>query len=181
MILSIDFEKAFDNVSWKFINKTLAYYNFGPSIQKWIGLFQKGTEACIIQNGHMSESFSLNRGCRQGDPVSPYIFILCSEILGKMIRKNKDIRGISINNRQYKLSQYADDTQLFLDGSEKSLKTALYVLKTFYKISGLKINVETPKAIWIGALSHSENRLCLNYELDWTQGPFKMDGCLNYL
>ena len=50
LILSIDFEKAFDTVSWKFINKTLAYYNFGPSIQKWIGLFQKGAKACIIQN-----------------------------------------------------------------------------------------------------------------------------------
>ena len=91
MILSIDFEKEFDTVSWKFINKTLAYYNFGPSIQKWIGLFQKGAEACIIQNGHMSESFSLNRGCRQGDPVSPYIFILCAEILGKLIRKIKTL------------------------------------------------------------------------------------------
>ena len=71
-----------------------------------------------------------------------------------MIRKNQDIRGIFINNRQYKLSQYADDTQLFLDGSEKSLKTALNVFKTFYKISGFKINVEKTKAIWIGVLSH---------------------------
>ena len=66
----------------------------------------------------MSESFSLNGGCRQGDPVSPYIFIICAKILGKMIRKNQDIRGISINNRQYKLSQYVDDTQLFLDVSK---------------------------------------------------------------
>ena len=59
-----------------------------------------------------------------------------------MIGKNHDIRGIAINNRQYKLSRYADDTQLFLNASEKSFKTALNVLQTFYKISGLKINVE---------------------------------------
>ena len=56
------------------------------------------------------------------------------------------------------------------------MKTALNVLKTFYKISGLKINVEKTKALWIGVLSHSEKRLCLNYELDWTQGPFKILG-----
>ena len=56
------------------------------------------------------------------------------------------------------------------------MKTALNVLKTFNKISGLKINVEKTKAIWIGVLCHSENRPCLNYELDWTQGPFKILG-----
>ena len=113
LILSIDFEKAFDTVSWKFIVKTLKYYNFGPSIVRWISLFQKGAESCIIQNGFISDFFYLKWGCRQGDPISPYIFILCGEILGKMIRNNNDIHGIIIDNKEYKISQYADDTQLF--------------------------------------------------------------------
>ena len=62
-----------------------------------MGLFQKGSETCILQNGFVSNFFSLRRGCRQGDPISPYLFILCAEILGKMVRKNKEIKGISIN------------------------------------------------------------------------------------
>ena len=111
--MSIDFEKAFDTVSWEFINKTLVYYNFGPSIRKWINLFQSGAESCIIQNRYMSESFFLRCGCRQGDLISPYIFILCAEILERMIRKNEDITGIVINNKEYKLSQYAGDIQIF--------------------------------------------------------------------
>ena len=61
--------------------------------------------------------FLFKTGCRQCDPISPYIFILCAEILGKMIRNNNDIRRIIINNKEYKISQYADDTQLFLNGS----------------------------------------------------------------
>ena len=65
--------------------------------------------------------FYLKRGCRQGDPISPYIFILCVEFLGYMIRKDKDVKGIEINNKEFKLSQYADDTQMFLDRSEPSL------------------------------------------------------------
>ena len=98
-------KKAFDTVSWKFIEKkTLKYYNFGDSIIKWISIFQKGAESCIIQNGFISEFFYLKRGCRQGDPISPYIFILCAEILGKMIRNNNDIRGIIIDNKEYKIS-----------------------------------------------------------------------------
>ena len=96
----------------------------------------------------MLECFNLRRGCRQGDPISPYIFILCAEILEKMIRKNKDIKGISLNGRkEYKLSQYAYDTQLSLDGSEKSLTEALHLLKQYYKMSGLKINIDKIRAL----------------------------------
>ena len=66
--------------------------------------------------------FYLKRGCRQGDPISPYIFILCAEVLGQMIRNNNNIKGIFINEKEFKISQYADDTQLLIDGSEKSLR-----------------------------------------------------------
>ena len=93
-----------------------------------------------------------------------------------MLRNYKNLKGININNREFLLSQYADDTQVFLGGSEKSLREALLILDTFYKMSGLKINVEKTKVIWIGSLSHSENRLCQRYKLDWTQGPFKILG-----
>ena len=157
MILSVDFGKAFDTVSWKFIEKVLKYFNFGPSIISWIKLFQNGSESCIIQNGFISDFLRLKRGCRQGDPISPYIFILCAEILGQMLRNNENIKGININNREFLLSQYADDTQVFLDGSEKSLSEALLNFDLFHKMSGLKINVEKTKAIWIGSLSHSDN------------------------
>ena len=78
-----------------------------------------------------------------------------------MIRNNNDIRGIIIDNKGYKISQYADDTQLFLNGSENSVREALDVLHKFYEMSGLKINVEK-KAIWIGSLSNSPTRLCHN-------------------
>lgn len=176
LILSIDFQQAFDSVSWKFIHKTLDYFNFGPSFKKWIKIFQNGSESCILQNGHMSEYFHLQRGCRQGDPISPYIFILCAEVLSHMIRNDDDIKGIVINNMEFKLSQYADDTQLFLDGTESSLRKTLGTLKLFYQISGLKINVDKTKAIWIGSMSRSNNKLCKEYKLDWDQGPFRILG-----
>ena len=176
LILSIDFQQAFDSVSWKFIHKTLDYFNFGPSFKRWIGIFQNGSESCILQNGHMTEYFSLQRGCRQGDPISPYIFILCAEVLSHMIRKHNGIKGLVINNKEYKLSQYADDTQIFLDGTELSLKNTLKTLNIFYLMSGLKLNIDKTKAIWIGSCSKSTRRLCLNYNLDWNQEPFKILG-----
>ena len=86
----------------------------------------------------MSDAFNLQRGCRQGDPISPYLFNLCAEILGKMVRKDKDIKGIYINGKEYKLSQYADDIQLLLDGSEKSLKAAIKLQKAILYNVGFK-------------------------------------------
>ena len=176
LLLSIDFEKAFDTVSWSFISNVLDYFNFGNSIKKWVSLFQEGSETCILQNGFMYDAFKLRRGCRQGDPISPYLFILCAEILGKMIRKNNDIKGISINGKEFKLSQYADDTQLILDGTEKSLKAAMGSLKLYYIMSGLKINVEKTRALWIGSLCGSSETVCDELALDWSQEPLKILG-----
>ena len=61
----------------------------------------------------MSDFFKLKRGCRQGDPISPHIFILCAEVLGQMIRKETNIKGIKINDKEYKFSQYTDDPKYF--------------------------------------------------------------------
>ena len=55
--------------------------------------------------------------CHQGDPVSPFLFILCAEILGIILRNNKDIKAIVINNKEHKSSQYADDTLFIFDGT----------------------------------------------------------------
>ena len=140
IVLSIDFE-AFDTAFLKFIDSTLKNDKFGSSIRKWLKRFQNGEEASVIQNGFISEKFKLKQGCRQGDPLSPYHFILCAEILGQMLRNNKDITGIRRDDKIYKLSQYADDTQIFQDGTEKSLRV-IEISKCIYKLSGLKINVE---------------------------------------
>ena len=66
LLLSIDFEKAFDTVSWKFISKVLDYFNFGRSIKTWISLFQNGAESCILQNGFMSDFLILNEVVDKG-------------------------------------------------------------------------------------------------------------------
>ena len=176
LLLLIDFEKAFDSVSWKFIDKVLDFFNFGASFKSWINTFNTNINSCVHINGHLSEWFSLQRGCRQGDPISPYIFLLCVEILSILIKNNKNIKGIKVGNKEFVISQYADDTSLILDGSKTSLKFSLLTLKFYAKISGLGVNVDKTSVIWIGSMRNSNTILCSDYNLNWVKDKFSLLG-----
>ena len=176
MLLSIDFEKAFDTVSKSFTLLVFKRFGFGPNIIKWISILTGNSTSCVIQNGNLSTFFPNGRGCRQGDPVSPYLFLFVAEILAVMIRNNKNIKGIFVNNIEHKLGQYADDTQLFLDGSEQSLRNAITTLDEFFLYSGLKINLDKTKAIWLGSMVGKDLKLCEDINLDWGQGNFEILG-----
>ena len=104
LLLLVDFEKAFDSLSWNFIHKVMRFFGFGHSIIKWVKILYKNATLSVIQGGNLSSFFNIGRGCRQGDPLSPYIFILCSEILAIKIRNNKNIKGIKVNGTEFKLS-----------------------------------------------------------------------------
>ena len=172
LLLLIDFAAAFDTVSWRFMTKVLEFFNFGPTVRNWIKLFYTNVESCVIVNGHMSEWFYLQRGCRQGDALSPYLFILCAEILAIMLRNNPNIKGIKIKGKEYIVSQYADDTSLTLDGSSESLQHTMIVLKFYARISGLNINMDKTKVIWFGSRKNSQMLICPEYNLQWENAHF---------
>ena len=146
----VDFEKAFDSVSWSFIYRVLDYLYFGNNFKQWIKLFNTNIVASVNQCGFLSKSFSIERGCRQGDPISPYVFILCAQILYLMVMDEKKIKGINVSQKEIKITQFADDTTVILDGTKDSLQATLNVLETFGNISGLKINIEKMPIVWIG-------------------------------
>ena len=176
LLLLIDFEKAFDSVSWIFISKTFKYFNFGPSVLSWISLFYKNIKSCVLVNGHISDWFNIGRGCRQGDPLSPYIFILCAEILALLIRKNNDIRGVMVGGKEHLISQYADDTSLTLEPTTVSLKNTLKTLKFYADASGLQVNMDKTKVIWFGSMKGSDLKLCREFDLNWESGIFEVLG-----
>ena len=129
-------------------------------------MFQQGSSSKITLNGHFSLPFALQRGCRQGDPIFPYLFILCSEFLALALKNNEEIEGIKIVNKEHKLCQYADDTSIFMRANERNLRACIKTLNWFYEVSGLKINIKKTKVIRIGTIRESDRRYCK--EKIWT-------------
>ena len=101
-------------------------------------------------------------------PLSPYLFILCAEILGAAVRRDTIIRGIRISDNESKISQYADDTTLILDGTRASLERSFVLLNIFAKLSGLKVNYEKTQTLWIGYLKNQTDKLAINQNIKWS-------------
>ena len=146
--------------------------------KNYIKCLNNDFKLCVIQHGFFSSFFNIGRGCRQGDPISPYIFIFCVEILGILIRNCNDIKGIKISNIELKVIQYADDTALILDGTDNLLRVALSLLNQFSKYSGLKPNIEKTRCIWLGSKRHSKDTLCEDLSLLWSDEQFTFLGII---
>ena len=96
LLTLVDFQKAFESVSWTFLNNVLKFFNFGKEFCHWINILNKNIQATILQSGHLSYFFTIHRGCRQGDPIASYLFLLAAQILYLMIIYNCSINGITI-------------------------------------------------------------------------------------
>ena len=114
----------------------------------------------VSNNGHSTRFFSISRGIRQGCPISSLLFILVAETLAEKIRINADIIGINVETEEFKLTQLADDTTLFLQ-NEKSLQCVLKELDHFGLCAGLMLNKEKTEVIKLGHNAQtSSNKIC---------------------
>ena len=110
LLIFIDFQRAFDSLEWNFLLRCLESFNFGFSLIRWVFTFYNNIESCVINNGIISDFFTLERGVRRGDPLSPYLFVIAAKTLAISIQQNSMIKGITITRNETKLLQYADDT-----------------------------------------------------------------------
>jgi nitrogen regulatory protein PII-like uncharacterized protein len=156
LLMCIDFEKAFDTVEWDFITECLKEFNFPPKFTSWVQTLYNGISTCTQNNGHASEFFQPSRGVRQGCPLSPLLFVIAVEFLALSIRNNEKIEGITINKEEIKISQFADDTCVYLKNDPACIIEIFNILDTFSILSGLKVNKDKTEILPLGN-SSTEN------------------------
>ncbi|PNX61280.1 ribonuclease H [Trifolium pratense] len=150
MVFKLDLEKAYDRVNWKFLKETLELFKFPQRIVSLIMFGISSSSNSILWNGSKTEAFTPTRGLRQGDPLSPYLFVLCMERLGAMISKyvsDGTWKPMQITNDGTKLSHlfFADDVLLFAKATGSAARTVKEVLDRFCAMSGLRISLEKSK------------------------------------
>ena len=122
--------------------KTLNKLGINRTYLKIVKAIYDKPPANIIMNGQKLEAFPLKPGNKQGCPLSPLLFNMVLEVLARVIRQEKEIKGIQLGKEELKLSLFADDMIVYLEDSIVSAPNLLKLISNFSKASGYKINVQ---------------------------------------
>lgn len=166
MMLKIDLEMAFDRLEWSFIHDMLLFFNFPTNLVRLIMSCTMTSSISILINGSPAPSFQPSRGIRQGDPLSPYIFILCMERLSRRIDWAVDYllwSPVNMSPRGPQISHhlFADDIVLSAQINETTCRTITNVLTHFGSISGQQINYFKSKNFFFTNTSSANKLLTL--------------------
>jgi hypothetical protein len=136
-VLKLDFAKAFDSVQWSSLQAILRARNFPNCWQKWIQALLISSKSAVLLNGIPGRWINCTQGLRQGDPLSPYLFILVADILQQMIKNCSAIKHSIIHNLLGATLQYADDTLIICPAEGSQLSALKTILNSFAQATGL--------------------------------------------
>ncbi|GKC54223.1 putative RNA-directed DNA polymerase, eukaryota, reverse transcriptase zinc-binding domain protein [Tanacetum coccineum] len=161
LLFKVDFEKAFDSVRWDYLDAVMEKIGFGIKWRSWISGCLKNARSSILVNGSPTKEFELFKGLRQGDPLSPFLFILAMEGLHSLTYKAEELglfTGASIGRDNMRVSHlmYADDVMFFGEWSWVNAQNLISMLHCFFLFSGLKINIDKSSVLGVG-VSVEEN------------------------
>ncbi|RVW17085.1 LINE-1 reverse transcriptase-like [Vitis vinifera] len=164
LVCKLDIEKAYDSISWSFLMKVLSKMGFGSRWMDWMWWCFSTAKFSVLINGAPAGFFPSSKGLRQGDPISPYLFILGMEVLSALIRRavqGNYISGCRLRGRggeEIMVSHllFADDTIIFCEASKDQLTHLGWILAWFEAASGLRINLAKSELIPVGEIDNVE-------------------------
>ena len=165
MFIKLDIQKAYDMVDWRFLCKVLEAFGFS---HQWVNLifkFISTPKISVLINGTPEGFFEISRGIRQGDPLSPSLFILMAEAFGRAVSnayEERRISGISVTRNLPRIThqQYADDTILPGKSSVREAMGFKSILQQYMDASGQKVNKEKSEIFFLNTSLEMENRIC---------------------
>ena len=158
LICKLDIEKAYDSVNWQFLMRVMQKMGFGVEWREWIWSCISTAKFLVLINGEPAGFFSSSKGLRQGDPLSPYLFIMGMEVLSALIRRVVEggcISGCRIQRgrgQAVNISHlfFADDAIVFREAKKDDMTFLSWILCWFEAASGLRINLAKSEIIPVG-------------------------------
>ena len=138
--LVLDMERAFDSIEWPYLFATLASYGLDGNFLHSVKLLCTNPSARVKTGALLSEAIPINRGTRQGCPLSPLLFSLAVDPLTHKLRQAGEEWGITLGDGLHAISLYADDLLLYVRDVNEIQHSLAYILRTFALFSGLRIN-----------------------------------------
>jgi hypothetical protein len=121
LLFKVDFERAYDTVNWQFLDYMMRRMGFVEGWRKWISACVFNSSMSVLVNGSPTSDFNVGKGLRQGDPLSPFLFLIVVEGLSGLMRKaaeNNLFHGYKVSdNIMFHSLQFADDTILVGEGN----------------------------------------------------------------
>ncbi|GJT03878.1 RNA-directed DNA polymerase, eukaryota [Tanacetum coccineum] len=158
LVFKIDFEKAYDSVRWDFVGEILQKFGFGRKWCMWIQSCLHSSRGSVLVNGSPTREFQFHKGLKQGDPLSPFLFIMVMESLHISFQRVVDaglFKGIKVGpNIQISHLFYADDAIFMGQWSQSNIDIITHVLDVFRRSSGLSINMNKSKLMGISVDSY---------------------------
>lgn len=147
LALKLDMSKAYDRVEWSFLERMMEKMGLPRNYINLIVKCVTSSSFSILVNGQPSRWFKPSRGLRQGDPLSPFLFIICVDGLSSLLQdaeERKAIHGIKVGRKVEPISHlfFADDSLLFVRANEQEVECVLDILTTYEAASGQKLNLE---------------------------------------
>ncbi|XP_022032257.1 uncharacterized protein LOC110933335 [Helianthus annuus] len=176
-LLKIDFEKAYDNVCWGFLLDIMGQMGFPDLWCKWIKGILASARSSVLVNGSPTFEFNCSKGVRQGDPLSPFLFLLVMEALSNILYKARMeglFKGIQTPNNGPVISHlfYADDALVLGEWDRVNVKNVARCLRIFYLCSGLKINLQKSILYGLGVDNGSVSDMAKVIGCKPDTGPF---------
>ena len=165
MVCKLDIEKAYYHVNWDSLFYLLERMGFGGKWRSWLKTCVTTVRFSILVNGFLVGFFGSSKGLRQGDTLSPLLFLLIMEVLSRILKKTEEgglIQGFHVgpnNHTGIHISHllFVDDTILFCDASREQIFSIRLVLTCFQVFTGLKVNVGKSEIVPIGEVSNIQS------------------------